>query len=114
MLEMDNPLISNSNIETIESHSEIIAKYIVDKLVSFAVFEQNRSRVNRSLSLHCYDVFTKKIVQDIVAFEHMAFDKDEFSFKNPSYNDTSYFFDQVYAGSNNWNAIEEPVSITFI
>ena len=114
MTETDRPSTPMIYLEIIESHSEIVAKYIIDKLISFAVFEDNIKRIDKNINKHCYDVFTKKVIQELVGFEYMAFDKDEFSNKIPDYQEPKLFFDQVFFGSNNWANIDEPVNLLLI
>lgn len=114
MIEIPNTYYSNCNIETIESHSEIIAKYLVDKLISYTVYDQEKKHINTNLNFHCYDVFTKKVIQDLVEFEYMAYDQDEFSSKFQKFEENKMFFNQVYIGTNDWSQLEEPVIISFI
>lgn len=112
---METPHSAVYNTDSIESHTEIVVKYIIDKLVSYAVFEEYRKNIHNNINLHCYDVFTKKVVQDLVKYEFMAHDKDEFSHKVlEDYKDPNFFFDQVFYGNNNWDKIEEPVWINLL
>lgn len=111
MLDINYLSDTKFNIETIESHSEIVAKYILEKLISYTIYEENIKQIDKNLNLHCYDAFTKKVLQDLVKFEYMAFDKDEFSSKHKGTEENKVFFNQIYFGSNNWSQSLEPVII---
>ena len=109
MSEPDRPSTPIDYFEFIVPDSEIVVKYILDKLISFAIFENDVKKIEKNISKHCYDVFTHKIIQELVSFEFMAYEKDEFS-HNPNINlEPKLFFDQVFFGNNVWSTIEEPV-----
>ena len=88
-----------------EKDSEVIAIYIIEKCISYSIFEINKKDNNSKLSSHCYQTFTKKLLNSITYPDFIAYDKDEFS-KNQN---SKYFFDNVYYGENNWTGMIEPV-----
>ena len=100
------------NIE-LNNCSEIVVNYLINKLISYTVYEADMKKIECNINSHCYDVFTKKVVQDLIQFEYIAYDKDEFS-RNKSSDEKSLFFNQVYFGSNNWLQTVEPVNIVII
>ena len=114
MTELDQDLTPIDYFEFIVPESEVVVKYIIDKLISFAIFENGIKKIEKNVSKHCYDVFTHKIIQQLMAFEFMAFDRDEFSQVSNKNDPDKIFFDQVFYGNNNWSSIEEPVYNIFI
>ena len=111
MLEDENISTSIYKVETIESHTELISKYLIDKLMSYVFFEIENKQIEKKLNQHCYDVFTKKMMDDLIQFEHIAYDKDEFKTKLniPNAAEPKIFYNQIYHGSNNWGGVLEPV-----
>lgn len=100
---------NKSNVENIDSHSEIIVKYILEKLISFTNFKHYMKNIDKNINLHCYDVFTEKVITDLVHFNNIAYEKDEFSDKVTGVKEHKVFYNQVYHGNNDWSQLLEPV-----
>ena len=100
---MENKFIFNE--KTIEKNSEIYARYIIDKCISYAFFEISKRDLDTKISSHCFNTFSKKLLNSVIYPDFITFDRDEFS-KNQT---DTYFYDNVYYGVNDWKDILEPV-----
>lgn len=92
-----------------EKNSELIVRAIIEKLISYTIFEINRKEIDAKIKSFCFQSFTKKLVNSLVYPDYICFDKDEFTKENAT--EMSYFFDNTYYGENKWITLEEPVSI---
>jgi hypothetical protein len=97
-----------SDEKFLDKNSELIVKSIIEKLISYTIFEVNRKEINSKINSFCFHSCTKKLMNSLIYPEYICYDRDEFT--NDNLNNISYFFDNTYYGGNNWISVEEPVS----
>jgi hypothetical protein len=103
---MDKKNISDEKF--LDKNSELIIKSIIEKLISYTIFEVNRKDITSKINSFCFQSWTKKLLNSLIYPEYICHDKDEFT--NANLNKIGYFFDDGYYGENNWISVEEPVS----
>ena len=92
---------------TNQCNLEIIAQYIIEKCISYTIYEINKSSYQFKINDHCFETFTKKLL-NLTAFpRYITYDKDEFCKSKEE--DFKYFFNNIYYGENTWTGIDEPV-----
>ncbi len=90
------------------NHSEIIAKYIIEKLISYTITNYDRNVIDQKIPNHCFEFF-HRIFNDALQAEYIAYDRDDIKLKNfePP---RPVFFDNKYNGFNDWSGLSEPKS----
>lgn len=114
------------------SISESIAKDIINKLISLAIYKHQLNKIEKKLPHYCY-CSSHKLISSFLSLYYMSYDKDEiiersllpFDQSNISMIDpllsepkfdegylpmTTYFYDNYSEGENNWSMIPMPSS----
>jgi hypothetical protein len=108
---MDKIKVSSKNLEDVlmtdlSSVSEIIAIYIIDKILSYVQTEIEVKVVDSLIPSFCTE-FSEKLLSDALIFEHLFYDLHD---KNKEFKKDKYFNGQYY-GEDDWSFIKEPVYI---
>ena len=90
------------------NHSEIIAKYIIEKLISYTITSYDRNVIDEKIPNHCFEFF-HRIFNDALQAEYIAYDRDDISLERFEQK-RPVFFDNRYNGFNDWSGLSEPKS----
>src|SRR4051812_22313225 len=70
----DRPYIAENRNFT--NHSEAIAQFIIEKLISYSISEAYRREVEGKIPTHCWS-FMHQILDNFVKLEFIAHDRDD-------------------------------------
>ena len=128
-----------TNGKNVSVHSEDIARYIINKVISLAITQHHNAYVDGEIPQHCF-MFTKKAINTVVMSQYICYDKDDYnkelhidksllhippiehkesksSFNTTLRNNNNNHFDfdvvfynNTYHGDNNWETPTEPTS----
>lgn len=88
--------------------SEIVAKYVIEKLISLTVTNYDRNVIDQKIPNHCFEFF-HRIFNDALQAEYIAYDRDDIGVEK--FEQTRpIFFDNKYNGFNDWSGLCEPKS----
>ena len=59
-------------------HSENIARYIINKVISLAITQHHNAYVDKEIPQHCF-MFTKKAINTVVMSQYICYDKDDYN-----------------------------------
>ncbi len=91
-----------------QDESEVVAKYIFEKLISLTLTTHIRNKIDNQIPDHCFN-FYHRIFNDTLQIEYIAFDRDDMD-EEIAQSKEPIFFDNKYSGLNNWNGLKEPCS----
>jgi len=104
---VDENLIKHLNFN---NESEIIARYILEKLISYTITNHTQNEINNKLPDFYFDFYRRMFI-DVLQIEFMAYDRDDMvSDQTSMKNKTMSFFDNKYNGLNDWSNLLEPKS----
>ena len=94
--------------------SELIAAYIVDKLVSYTITKSDVKEIEKKIGNHCF-FFVRNMLSNMVKMDSISFDREDYNIDLKQLKEEEpLFFDTVYEGVNDWNSIYEPVNYLLI
>lgn len=88
------------------SISEILAMYIIDKLLSYVYTEIKVKSINSLIPSYCNE-YTKKLISDTLTVKNLFYDIHD---KTKNYSKIKYYNGQFY-GDDDWSFIDQPVRI---
>ena len=86
-----------------ENISEIVAKMVIDKIISYTFTKVIITRIDNKIPKHCFNYVTK-MCNDIISCNKILYDRDD-----TVDHENRVYFDDKYYGLNNWDTIDEPV-----
>jgi len=93
--------------------SEIIVKYIIDKLISYAITNSNKNEIEKKIGLHCFK-FLRSMLKEMILMDNLCFEREDYKInQNKLKEKEPIFFDNVLSSYNDWSEIAEPVSFYF-
>lgn len=99
----DEDFAMNHNFQ---SESEVVAKYIIEKLISLTMTYNTRNIIDDQIPDHCFNFF-HRMFTDLLQEEYIAYDRDDMF---AEVNNEQIFFDNRFSGVNDWNSLAEPHS----
>ena len=91
------------------NQSEVIAKYIIEKLISYTITSHDRNEIDKKIPNHCFEFF-HRIFNDALQAEYIAYDRDDINIADNIEPNRPVFFDNRYNGFNDWSGLSEPKS----
>ena len=137
LVQIPSQVLSALNLNFFSNHSEEIAKYIIEKIISYSISRVFVKKVEEELPHKCYN-FTKKVLNTYIKTQFITFDKDEYNhsiapsftlddteqksqsnisevFSNQlrrvstnNFDLSNKFYNNFYHGDNNWDLLTEP------
>ena len=137
LVQIPSQALSLLNINFFSNHSEEIARYMIEKVISYAISRIFIKKVEEELPHECFD-FTKKVLSTYIKTQFITYDKDEYNhsvapsftlddteqksqsnisevFNNQlrrvstnNFDLSNKFYNNFYHGDNNWDLISEP------
>jgi hypothetical protein len=134
-------VIQQPSVSTfVNVHSENIARYIINKVISLAITQHHNACVYKEIPQHCF-MFAKNAINTVVMSQYICYDKDDYnkdlridksllhippiehkesksSFNTTLRNNNNnnhfdfdvVFYNNTYHGDNNWETPNEPTS----
>lgn len=132
-------VIQQPSVSTfVNVHSENIARYIINKIISLAITQHHNACVDKEIPQHCF-MFVKNAINTVVMSQYICYDKDDYnkelridksllhippiehkesksSFNTTLHNNNNHFdfdvvfYNNTYHGDNNWETPNEPTS----
>ena len=85
-------------------NSELIAKYALDKILSYTETEINRKLDESLISPFCYE-YTENLLQNTLNIMNIFYEKID---KKDDFKNNIFLYNKFY-GDDDWSVIEEPV-----
>ena len=77
LVQIPSQALSLLNINFFSNHSEEIARYMIEKVISYAISRIFIKKVEEELPHECFD-FTKKVLSTYIKTQFITYDKDEY------------------------------------
>jgi hypothetical protein len=108
--------IENAEILS-QLHSEIIAKEIIEKLISFTITETYKLEIEKKLNSYTFN-YLKNTFHHLLEINYITRERDDNDLnKTQTIEDdlfmpqSRYYYSNSYFGVNDWSEISEPVLI---
>jgi hypothetical protein len=106
-----NEDIDEENKDYGSSSSEIIARYMVEKIISYTITDSNKKEIDKHIGNHCF-FFLSKMLSQMIQMESITFDREDYKLDLNSIKENELiFYDGIYHGINDWTATIEPVNL---
>lgn len=105
-----NEDIDDNNRKFSLNFAEIIGKYIVDKLISFAITESNSRELDKQLGNHCF-LFLKNFLNKMISMNYISYEREDYKVNHSILKEQEeIFYSNRHIGLNDWSCTYEPVN----
>jgi hypothetical protein len=89
--------------------SDVVAYYIIEKLISLTITNSYKKDIELNIGKHCF-YFLKSLLNHMVIMESVSFDREDYNIDIKQLKkEEPIFYDTMYHGINDWSELAEPV-----